>query len=134
MNTAFDFIKANPIFHLASVDGNLPRVRPFSTIMKRKERLYFCTCKDKKVYHQLVKNPNIEISVMGSSGKWIRVQGKIAFDESHEAKKQVFEENPSLLKMYPKGADDELFVTFYFTEAKATLYAYAEAPKSIALF
>lgn len=134
MNTAFEFIKANPVFHLASIDGNQARVRPFSFIMKRKERLYFCTSKNKDVYNQLVKNPNIEISVMGNSGKWLRIKGKIAFDESREAKKQVFEEAPPLLKIYPKGTDDELFVTFYFTEAKATLFSFAEAPKNIALF
>jgi uncharacterized pyridoxamine 5'-phosphate oxidase family protein len=134
MITALEFIKANPIFHLASIDGDQARVRPFSFIMKRKERLYFGTSKTKDVYHQLAKNPNIEISVMGNSGKWLRIRGKIAFDESREAKKQVFEEAPPLLKIYPKGADDELFVTFYFSEAKATLFSFAEGPNNIPLF
>jgi uncharacterized pyridoxamine 5'-phosphate oxidase family protein len=133
MNTAFEFIKANTVFHLASVDGEQARVRPFSFIMKRNDRLYFCTNKTKAVYHQLAKNPNIEISVMGNTGEWLRIKGKIAFDESHEAKKQVFEEAPHLLKIYPKGADDELFVTFYFTEAIATLFSFTEASKNIAL-
>jgi uncharacterized pyridoxamine 5'-phosphate oxidase family protein len=134
MNTAFEFIKANSVFHLASVDGGQARVRPFGFIMKRNDRLYFCTNKTKAVYHQLVMNPNIEISVMGNAGEWLRIRGKVAFDESREAKNQVFEEAPRLLKIYPKGADDELFVTFYFTEAVATLFSFTEASKNIALF
>jgi hypothetical protein len=35
--------------------------------------------------------------------------------------------------MYKKGPDDETFVTFYFTEAIATLYSFTEAPKSVPL-
>jgi uncharacterized pyridoxamine 5'-phosphate oxidase family protein len=41
---------------------------------------------------------------------------------------------PDLLRIYPKGADDELFVTFYFTEAVATLFSFTEKPKNIPLF
>ncbi len=133
MNTALEFIKANPVFHLATVDGTKARVRPFGFIMKRNNRLYFCTNKTKEVYKQLKQNPDIEISDMGTSGTWLRIRGKIAFDETREAKAEVFKQSPDLLKIYPKGADDELFVTFYFTEAVATLFSFTEAPKTIPL-
>ena len=134
MNTAFEFIKANPVFHIATVDGDKARVRPFAFIMKRNNTLYFCTNKTKDVYKQLKQNPDIEISDMGSDGStWLRIRGRIAFDETREAKAKVFEESPNLLKIYPKGADDELFVTFYFTEAAATLFSFSGAPKNISL-
>jgi len=132
MNTAFEFIKASPVFHLATVDGAKARVRPFSFIMKRNNKLYFCTNKTKDVYKQLKKNPDIEISDMGNN-VWLRIRGRIAFDETREAKAQAFEESANLLRIYPKGADDETFVTFYFTEAVATLFSFTEAPKNIPL-
>lgn len=134
MSTAFQFLKANPVFHLATVDGNKARVRPFGFSMIRNDKLYFCTNKSKDVYKQLVKNPDIEISGMGSDGTWLRISGKVAVDESRDSKVQAFKEAPNLLKLYTKGADDEIFVTFYFTEAKATLYSFAEAPKVVPLF
>jgi uncharacterized pyridoxamine 5'-phosphate oxidase family protein len=134
MNTAYEFLKANPVFHLATVDGTKARVRPFGFSMIRNKALYFCTNKTKDVYKQLVKNPDIEISGMGADNTWLRIRGKIAFDESREAKVQAFEEAPMLLRIYPKGADDETYVTFYFTEAQATLYSFAEAPKTLPLF
>jgi uncharacterized pyridoxamine 5'-phosphate oxidase family protein len=134
MNTVFEFIKANPVFHIATVDGGKARVRPFGFIMKRSNMLYFCTNKTKDVYKQLKQNPDIEISDMGSNATWLRIRGRIAFDETREAKAQVFEQSPDLLRIYPKGADDELFVTFYFTEAVATLFSFTEAPKNIPLF
>jgi uncharacterized pyridoxamine 5'-phosphate oxidase family protein len=133
MDTALEFIKASPVFHIATVDGAKARVRPFGFIMKRNNKLYFCTNKTKDVYKQLKKNPDIEISDMGNN-VWLRIRGRIAFDETREAKAQAFEQSPDLLRIYPKGADDELFVTFYFTEAVATLFSFTEAPKNIPLF
>jgi uncharacterized pyridoxamine 5'-phosphate oxidase family protein len=133
MNSALEFLKANPVFHLATVDGTKARVRPFGFTMKRNGRLYFCTNKTKDVYKQLVKYPDIEISDMGPEGTWLRVRGKIAVDDSRDAKVQAFEEAPNLLRIYPKGADDDTFVTFYFTEAQATLYSFTGAPKTLPL-
>ena len=133
MNTVFEYLKANPVFHIATADGTKPRVRPFGFSMKRNGALYFCTNKTKDVYKQLFQNPEIEISDMGNNGTWLRVRGRIAFDETHEAKAQVFEESKDLLKIYPKGADDETFVTFFFAEAVATLFSFTEAPKNIPL-
>jgi len=134
MNTALEFIKANPVFHLATVDGDKARVRPFGFVMKRNNTLYFGTNKSKDVYQQLLKNPEIEISDMGKDNTWLRIRGRIAFDDSREAKVQAFEEMPELLRIYPKGADDESFVTFYFTEAEAKLFSFAGAPKILSLF
>jgi len=134
MKTAFEFLKANPVFHLATVDGAKARVRPFGFSMIRNNALYFCTNKTKDVYKQLVKNPDIEISDMGADGTWLRVRGKIAVDDSRDARVQAFKEAPNLLQIYPKGADDEIFVTFYFTEAQATLSSFTEGPKNIPLF
>jgi uncharacterized pyridoxamine 5'-phosphate oxidase family protein len=33
MNTAFEFLKANPVFFLATVNGAEARVRPFGFVM-----------------------------------------------------------------------------------------------------
>ena len=134
MTTAFEYLKANPIFHIATIDGTKARVRPFGCSMKRNGSLYFCTNKTKDVYRQLLQNHEIEISDMGHDMTWLRIRGRITFDETRDAKVQAFEESANLLKIYPKGADDETFVTFYFTEAVATLFSFSEAPKSISLF
>ena len=131
--TAIEYLKANQVFHIATVDGTKARVRPFGLSMNRNGAIYFCTNKTKDVYKQLSSNPEIEISVMGSNMTWLRVRGRIAFDESRDAKVQAFAESANLLKVYPKGADDETFVTFYFTEATATLFSFTAAPKTISL-
>jgi uncharacterized pyridoxamine 5'-phosphate oxidase family protein len=134
MSTAYEFLKSNQVFHLATVDGAKARVRPFGFVMKKNNALYFCTNKTKDVYKQMVKNPDVEMSAMSADGKWLRLCGKAAFDESREAKAQAFTESAMLLQIYPKGADEEIFVTFYLKDAEATLYSFADAPKKIPLF
>lgn len=134
MNTAYDFLKANPIFHIATVDEGKARVRPFGFVMKRNNLLYFCTNTTKDVYRQLAASPDIEISDIGSDRtSWLRIRGRIAFDDSREAKAQAFDVAPNLLRIYPKGADDEAFITFYFVDAQATLFSFNEAPKHLPL-
>ena len=133
MNTAFEFLKANPVFFLATVDGAAARVRPFGFVMVRNNALYFCTNNTKDVFKQLVKYPDVEISGMGAEGTWLRIRGKVAVDDSYESKAQAFKESAMLLQIYPKGADDETFVTFYFTQAQATLYSFAAAPRNLPL-
>ena len=70
---------------------------------------------------------------MGTDNTWLRVRGRIAFDENRAAKVQAFEESTTLLQRYPKGPDDETFVLFYFTEAVATLFSFTGAPKQVPL-
>ena len=134
MNTAYEFLKANPVFHLATVDGDAARVRPFGFAMVYNDKLYICTNKTKDVFKQVQKNPEVEISDMGPDGTWLRIRGKVAADDSRGAKEQAFKEAPMLLQIYPKGADDETYVTLYFTEAVATLYSFTGAPRTMPLF
>jgi uncharacterized pyridoxamine 5'-phosphate oxidase family protein len=133
LNSAYEYLKANPVFHLATVDQGQGRVRPFGFVMKRNDLLYFCTNTTKDVYKQLAANPEIEISDMGADNTWLRIRGKIAFDAAREAKAQVFAEAPHLLRLYPKGPEDETFITFYFVEARATLFSFSEPPKVLPL-
>jgi uncharacterized pyridoxamine 5'-phosphate oxidase family protein len=133
MDSAMEYLKANRVFHIATVDGNKGRVRPFGFTMKRNNTLYLCTGTFKEVYKQMVANPDVEISCTGSDNTWLRIRGRIAFDGSREAKAQAFEESPNLLNMYKKGADDETFTTLYFTEAVATLYSFGKEPKIMPL-
>ena len=133
MNTAYEYLKANPVFHLATAEEGKGRVRPFGFVMKRNNLLYFCTNKTKDVYRQLVASPEIEISDKGSDDTWLRIRGRVEFDDSREAKAQAFDEAPNLLRIYPRGADDETFVTFYFADARATLFSFSQAPKALPL-
>lgn len=134
MQTAYEFLKESRVFFVATVSQDRPRVRPFGFVMKRNGRLYFCTNKRKEVYINLIENPEIEICAVSKDyKKWLRIRGQVRFDESKEAKSQVFEEAPHLLNIYPRGKDDETFLTFFLENSTAKIFSVAGETEEVPL-
>ena len=94
------FLKDNPTFYLATVDGYLPRVRPIGFAMWYKDHLCLAIGKHKAAYKQLLDNTNLEICAANERGEWLRVQGTANFDNSPEALAAAFQVMPQLADMY----------------------------------
>lgn len=119
MDEVLKFLTDNRVFYVATVDGNMPRVRPFGFVMNYEGKLCFCTSNQKDVYKQLQANPNFEISATSQDGaQWIRLKGKAVFITSRESKKAALDTMPALRNMYSE--DDEIFEIFYIDQAEAT--------------
>jgi len=119
MDEVLEFLTENRVFYIATVDGHLPRVRPFGFVMKYDGKLCFCTNNQKEVYRQLRANPHFEISATSADGsKWLRLRGQAVFITSRETKKAALEHMPSLRRMYSE--DDDIFEIFYADQAEAT--------------
>jgi uncharacterized pyridoxamine 5'-phosphate oxidase family protein len=132
MDTVIKFLGEAKPFYLATVDGDQPRVRPMGFVMNHKGRIYMCTNNTKDVYKQMKANPKIEICAFGPENKWIRVCGKVSFDDSPETQEKAMEVSPRLKTMYSVG--DGKFTLFYFdTGALATIEGFDGAKKEIKL-
>jgi uncharacterized pyridoxamine 5'-phosphate oxidase family protein len=119
MDEVLKFLTDNRVFYVATVDGNMPKVRPFGFVMNYDGKLCFCTNNQKDVYKQLKANPNFEISSTSQDGTtWLRLRAKAVFNTSRETKKAALDTMPSLRKLYSE--DDEIFEIFYADEAEAT--------------
>ena len=59
MDEILEYLKKNPTYYLATVEGDQARVRPFGTVDLFEDRLYFQTGKSKRVAEQLKANPKI---------------------------------------------------------------------------
>ncbi len=127
MKETQEFLKSAGVYYLATVDGDIPRVRPFGTAEIFEDKLYIQTGKSKDVYKQVEKNPNVEICAF-KDGKWIRVSGKLIPDDRVEAKKDMLDKNPDLRGMYNENDDNT--IVLYFERAKATISSFTEAPRS----
>jgi uncharacterized pyridoxamine 5'-phosphate oxidase family protein len=128
MQQIVDLIHQAGVFHIATMDGDRPRVRPFGFIMFFEGKLYFTTNNRKKFYGQLQKNPNVEISAMVGDDRWIRLEGKTVFDGNLAAKKRAFEVFPNFLQMY-QSPENPIFEVFYLENPSATLYSMTESKK-----
>lgn len=121
MQKVLDFLAANPVFQLATVEGDQPRCRPFGFHMVENSRIYFATGEGKNVYKQLKVNPRFELSVSNDKGQWLRLAGKAVFVEvTPELKAKAFEILPMLKDIYnnPNGPK---FALFYAAEPVAIL-------------
>ena len=130
MNNAVKFLEEAGTYYLATCDGNLPRVRPFGTVLWYKDRLYIQTGKVKAVSRQLHENPAAEICAF-KDGKWIRISGSLLCDDDREARKAMLDKYPHLRTMY--NEDDGNTEVWYFQGAVAVISSFTEAPETIIL-
>lgn len=127
METVFEFFKNNPVFFVATVDGDQPRNRPFGAVAKFEGKLYICTNNTKNVFKQIEKNAKIEISAMSKNGGWFRLEAKAIVDKRPEAKQAMLDQNPTLTKLY--NLNDGIFEVLYLEDATATFVT--NEPKTI---
>lgn len=130
MEKALDYLAKSGTFYLATVDGDVPQVRPFGAVCEFEGKLYIVTNNQKDVYKQMKANPHVAVSGM-VEGTWIRLRGVVAEDERREARVAMLEANPSLTAMY--SADDGLMTVFRFEEGTATVCSFTDAPVEYAL-
>jgi uncharacterized pyridoxamine 5'-phosphate oxidase family protein len=118
MDEILQFLTENPTFYLATVEGSVPKVRPFGFVMKYDGKLCFCTNNRKNVYKQMKENPHIEISTTNKDSEWLRLRGKAVFCTSRESKQAALAAAPYLSNLYQ--IDDGIFEVFFIDEAEAT--------------
>ena len=130
MEELMNFLKENPTFYFATVDGYLPRVRPFGFAMVYRDRLYFAIGKHKAAYKQLLDNTNLEICAANDRGEWLRVQGTANFDNTPEAQEAAFQTMPQLADMYNEESGLKLGIV-YLDHLSAKLFSMSGSVKDI---
>jgi uncharacterized pyridoxamine 5'-phosphate oxidase family protein len=93
------FITANPMSNFATVDNNQARVRGMETYRADENGLIFYTNKNKEVYKQAAKNPNVEVCYF-AKGTQVRVRGRVELVDDIEIKKEIVSKRPFLKPLY----------------------------------
>ncbi|MCH3914894.1 MAG: pyridoxamine 5'-phosphate oxidase family protein [Acidaminococcaceae bacterium] len=127
MNEVVKFLNDNPVQYLATVgrDGKAKN-RPFMFALMQEGKLWFCTNNTKEVYKDMQQNPNVEVCVSNPSYAWIRLNGKVVFEENMLIKEACMK-NPIVKNQY-KTADNPIFKVFYLADAKATIADFSGNP------
>lgn len=113
------FLQSNPPFFISTIEDNAPRVRPFSFVMEYEGKLCFATSKDKSIFAQIAKNPNVELCASSSKGEWIRVRGIATVLDDIKAKEKAFEQAPYLVPLY-QGPTNPHFIMYYIANGTAS--------------
>ena len=95
----FAFLNANPVFHLATVEGNRPHVRGMLMYRADEQGILFHTGKMKNLYKQLTENPHAELCFNNGNFEnliQVRISGTVELVEDLELKKEIVQKREFL--------------------------------------
>ena len=85
----FQLMNENPAFHLATVEGDQPRVRGMLLFRADENGIIFHTASSKDLYAQIQKNPKAELCFFGN-GTQVRVAGVLEQVDDEKLKEEIF--------------------------------------------
>ena len=85
----FQLIRANPSFHLATVEGDQPRVRGMLIYSADEDGIVFHTGIMRDVYRQIEANPKVELCFNDKRGVQVRVTGRLEQVRDNAFKDQI---------------------------------------------
>ncbi|MFC1636645.1 pyridoxamine 5'-phosphate oxidase family protein [Planctomycetota bacterium] len=116
------FATKNPACSLATVEGNLPRVRMIMLYRADENGIIFVTGRQKALHAQLQANPAVEMCLHNAEeGRQVRIQGTAEILDDLELKKQVVEDF-SFLKAWIEREGYEVLICYRLKDAKATTW------------
>ena len=132
-NEILEFMERNPIFHLATVEGDKPHVRGMLLYRADEDGIIFNTGKIKDLYKQLTKNPHVEMSFTNGIFEnliQVRVSGTVEPVEDLDLKKEIVQKR-DFLKPWVEQVGYDALAVFRVTKGVATVWTMATntAPK-----
>ena len=117
-----EFIEANPVAWIATVEGDRPHVRALRAFRVRDDGPLFQISEPKDVYRQLAENPNVEACFNDQErGVQVRVSGKVSFVEDDAVLEAVLVERSFLQPLTEKQGRGAIKL---FVIADAMAYAW----------
>ena len=117
-----EFMNAHPVMHLATVEGNVPRVRGILMFKADENGVVFHTANTKDLYKQLMENPNVEMC-FNSPELQLRVTGVAKLDEDSTLREEIFE-HPSrkFLQAWKDMGIEHLLTVFRITNLEGVTW------------
>lgn len=119
-NDIFKLLNENPVFHLATIEGNQPRVRGMLLFKADENGIIFHTAHTKDVYTQINQNPNVELCFQ-ANGTQIRVSGVLEEVEDENLREEIFNHpTRKFLQAWKANGIDPLLKIFSLRNGIAT--------------
>jgi pyridoxamine 5'-phosphate oxidase len=118
------FLNTNPVFHLATLDGDKPRVRGMLLYRADDEGILFHTGKMRDLFKQLTANPQVELSFNNGSDEnliQVRISGTVELVEDLELKKEIVR-NRDFLKPFVDQAGYDPLAVYRIKKGTASIW------------
>ena len=136
-NEIFELMAKNPVFFLATADGNEPRVRGMLLYKADDSGIFFHTGPFKDVHKQMVRNPNVQLCFYDAAKNiQLMVRGKAEIVNDDKLKEEI-SNHPTrgFMQSWKAGKTKQefldLFSVFVIKKAKANVWTFQSnfAPK-----
>jgi len=128
MNEIIDFLQKTKVQYLATVGlDDKPKVRPFQFMFAQNNKLWFCTSNKKETFKEIKKNPFVEFCATSENVSWLRLSGRVLFENDVTVKEKVFEISPLVKSIY-KDPENPDFEVFYLENVVATISEFGKKP------
>src|SRR5580765_4434649 len=104
-------MRGDPFPHLASIDGNQPRVRPVSPVRTDGFVVYVANL---KMYHktaEIAANPNVELCYMDEHHNQVRLTGVAEIVTERPLLQEIWDANP-LMRQYLGSLDNPMLLVY----------------------
>lgn len=118
----FQLMNQNPAFHLATVEGEQPRVRGMLLFRADEEGIIFHTASSKDLFQQIQANPKAELCFQGN-GVQVRVSGVLEQVEDDALKEEIFAHpTRKFLQPWKELGIEHLLTVFCMRHGKAVTW------------
>lgn len=129
----YALIQAHPVFHLATLDGDQPRVRAMLIYRADRGGIVFHTGKMRDVHRQLQAHPRTELCFADTARMiQVRISGDAELVEDHALKRQIAAHpTRAFLKPFIAAHGYEPLAVYRVRDPVATIWTMAQnlAPK-----
>ena len=108
---ALGVIQADRFPHLATIDGDKPRLRPVSPVKTDRFTVYVANLKSYHKTAEIAANPNIELCYMDDGHNQVRISGRAEVLSDRKLLNETWESNP-LLRQYLGSIDNPMLIVY----------------------
>ena len=108
---ALAVVRADRFPHLATIDGNQPRLRPVSPVRTDEFTVYVANLRS---YHKTVEiaaNPNVELCYLDDKHDQVRITGIAEIVIDRAILQEIWDANP-LLRQYLGSLDNPMLIVY----------------------
>lgn len=116
LEVTLKMLEAYPMQYIGIIGlDDKPKVKAFEFKFEQDGLFYFDTIKESETHKELSQNPYIELSIADSESlDWIRISGKVIFNEDDVIKEKLLQSSEILRTYY--GHQVEKILPFYLSE------------------
>ncbi len=107
-------VKADRFPHLASIDGDRPRVRPVSPVRTDGFTIYVANLRAYHKTQEIAANPRVELCYLDDHHDQVRISGTAEVVKDRQLLQEIWDENP-LLRNYLGSIDNPLLIVYKIT-------------------